>query len=559
MVRTIRRLLGAAALIAAVCAVGALASGLMISVVTDGTSMVPSHHAGDLVIAVKAGSYSVGDVVAYRDASSGKAVLHRIVGGDERGYDLRGDHNTSIDPTHPTADDLLGREALHVPRVGVAFRTPVGLAGVLAVVALVGGVLLGVRRRPKQAPPGAVAPRVRRRPRRLVVARVAIVVVDLAVVAGVVASFVIRPHTVPVTPVARQTGSLAYATQVPVSDVYPDGELHTGDPVFLQLVDRLDLVFDYRTRLPVGATASGHLWAVLVDGSGWSRQIDLTSMTPVLDGRLELHGSLDLGGIRALVGRVTAATGLPSGPLQLEVIAEVDVVNDATSVPFRVSLPLQLNELALHVDSAVTLADGNDDGISDVTSTATIDGSELDPAPRQEGGVPGWVRQALLGPLLVVAAASVVSWPTNRDAADADDPAAAPDADADTDTATPEDDTAPASAPVVAVSRLVLPVDAVLVEVSTAAALDVVALANTVPVFESTDGTRTVITGLAIHRWRPPAATPTEQLPVTGRRLFGASRPVTPVAAVAPPLDELIQYLADPEVHDSALRLGNGG
>lgn len=560
--RSIRRIVGAIVLVVTAAIVGGLASGLVVSVVTDGTSMLPSHRAGDFVVVARTGDYDVGQVVAYRDEPSGKIVLHRIVGGDADAFDMRGDNNTSIDPTHPAADDLLGREVLHVPRVGVVFRTPVGIGLVLGVLVLSGGALVGGRRRSAAtaAPPVTRAARPSRPGRRrLIVVRIVLVVLDLAVVAGVVATFVIRPHTVVPPPVPTHTGSLSYATAVPVNEVYPTGEVDTGDPVFLQLVDRLDIVFRYRTEATAGTTASARVRAELTDGSGWSRTFDVAALTPVLGDSLEVTGSLDLAGMRSLVERVTAATGMPAGPLGILVVADVEVNVDGRPSTFSTELPLQLNQLVLRTSAEVQLADADGDGIEEVSATAPVDATAPPVEPYETGGLPALARKAMFALLIVMFAVTAVGWPHTPPPHAGDESVDDPEpvvADGGEPVAThavvprPSPDVPPVRASTVAVTRLVLPSDHVLVEVADEEALHRLAIANGVPVFESDDGAATVITGLAVHRWRAPAATPTLELPTVGRRLFTGDPSAGPIGGQK--LDAVVRYLADPVVNHRA-------
>src|ERR1700712_109865 len=99
-------------------------------VVTDGVSMNPVYHQGDLVFVVKADSYHVGQIAAYHGSSPGLKVLHRIISGDDAiGFTFKGDNNESIDPLKPTADKLIGHAALLVPKGGIWLRPLFGPTG----------------------------------------------------------------------------------------------------------------------------------------------------------------------------------------------------------------------------------------------------------------------------------------------------------------------------------------------------------------------------------------------------------------------------------------------
>ncbi|WP_324275320.1 hypothetical protein [Blastococcus brunescens] len=89
-----------------------------------------------------AGSYSVGDVVAYRSESLDTIVMHRIVDGDADGFVTQGDNNDWLDEDHPTEEQILGRLFFSIPQGGAvlgALRSPgVLLALIVAAASVVG-------------------------------------------------------------------------------------------------------------------------------------------------------------------------------------------------------------------------------------------------------------------------------------------------------------------------------------------------------------------------------------------------------------------------------------
>ena len=86
-------------------------------VVVAGNSMEPALSTDDIVWTRKASTYSVGDVVAFaipNGPAKGRLVIHRIVGGDENGWELKGDNRAGVDRWNPTSSDITGREVTHV-------------------------------------------------------------------------------------------------------------------------------------------------------------------------------------------------------------------------------------------------------------------------------------------------------------------------------------------------------------------------------------------------------------------------------------------------------------
>ena len=108
----------------------------------NGVSMEPTLHTGDLAIVIPQATYAVGDIISFRPAVGAQgAIIHRIVGGDAAsGFVLRGDNRETDDLDRPTADKLVGRAAVTIPKIGWVIdtmRNPLILA-LIAAVLLVG-------------------------------------------------------------------------------------------------------------------------------------------------------------------------------------------------------------------------------------------------------------------------------------------------------------------------------------------------------------------------------------------------------------------------------------
>lgn len=51
------------------------------------------------------------------------------------------------------------------------------------------------------------------------------------------------------------TGSWSYRATAPAGIAYPDGQIDTGDPLYLDLVERVELIFELALTLGVSAAA----------------------------------------------------------------------------------------------------------------------------------------------------------------------------------------------------------------------------------------------------------------------------------------------------------------
>ncbi|HUG29701.1 MAG TPA: signal peptidase I [Candidatus Limnocylindria bacterium] len=110
--------------------------------VVSGASMEPALRSGDLVVAVRADAYAVGDIVAFH--TDGGLVVHRIVGSDDSGFVVQGDSRASPDIWRPEATEILGAVRFQVPfggRLIEILRTPfsLGLAAAAATFLLIAG------------------------------------------------------------------------------------------------------------------------------------------------------------------------------------------------------------------------------------------------------------------------------------------------------------------------------------------------------------------------------------------------------------------------------------
>ena len=89
--------------------------------ITDGISMKPLLHAGDLALIRPQSSYHVGEVVLYQNQILHRPVLHRIFLIQNGNYFFKGDHNGFVDPGYATRSELDGKLWFFVPDVGAPF------------------------------------------------------------------------------------------------------------------------------------------------------------------------------------------------------------------------------------------------------------------------------------------------------------------------------------------------------------------------------------------------------------------------------------------------------
>ena len=329
-----------------------------------GTSMEPMLHRGDLAVIREESTYRAGDVVHYEAPELGSNVLHRIVRVQDGRFVLKGDNNDFLDSEQPTEAQIVGKLWLSAPQVGRVtdwLHTPSHaalLVGLATLLALGGGAGIGAARRRRSR--GETA-RPERAPRSAsvgsgdplpVLGALGVASVFFAVLA--ILSFT-RPVTVtqPVAEAYVHQGRFEYSASVPRNQVYPDGRVTTGEPIFLRLVPRLRVTFGYRleARQPVQANGHVRLDARLSDGRGWERLVQLAPERSFRGEHVSVRGTIDLRAIQALVEDVRGLTGSSQATYTLTVLPRVTVTGKAGRDPieatFAPSLPFDLGDLRL--------------------------------------------------------------------------------------------------------------------------------------------------------------------------------------------------------------------
>ena len=93
-------------------------------------SMTGAIEAGDAIIIKKSDSYAVGDVITYFPADENFSVTHRIVRMEGDKFYTKGDANQSEDPDPVLIDQIAGKVAVKLDKVGYFIewlKSPIGI------------------------------------------------------------------------------------------------------------------------------------------------------------------------------------------------------------------------------------------------------------------------------------------------------------------------------------------------------------------------------------------------------------------------------------------------
>ncbi|HET9222513.1 MAG TPA: signal peptidase I [Roseiflexaceae bacterium] len=327
-------------------------------VIVNGISMEPGFHRGDLAILRQAPEYQIGDVVTYRHPQIGP-IIHRIIALDGDRYVLKGDNNAWVDSYHPSRAECIGKLWLHLPAAGgfiEQLRIPRNMAMLAAVLGcMVMATITSGAGRPQLRPAGkkslftirlVVGGRSARRaskhharptPAQPHAGGAALVGSDIllfGLAALACASLLLaiyaflRPTTRSLADdiAYEQTGTFSYSATAPLG-VYDSDSVQTGEPVFRQLTDAVDVQFVYRlaAEQQFDVHGSSRLAAEVSDTSGWKRVIELQPSTEFSGASFTARGSIDLARVQALIDNFERQTGIQRQQYALALVASTAV------------------------------------------------------------------------------------------------------------------------------------------------------------------------------------------------------------------------------------------
>jgi signal peptidase len=333
-------------------------------VVTSGISMEPEIHQGDLIILRKTDDYSIGDAVAYRDPDIGQ-VFHRIVARDRHTYVMQGDNNSWTDNYQPSEGEIVGERWIHLPGVGKwleRVRQPFSMA---LLATLSGVLLLAPRRvakrlrRPHRPPThgrderphrGGSSAGILSQDGRMIVSAVGVLALASLLLALIAYT---RPtqHTTTNAVGYEQRLSFSYTAE-PRGDVYEGGVVSSGQPVYLALVDQLDLSFDFAltSDLPVATSGRYKLDAVVAFDEGLTRTIPLVADTAFDGSEVTFSTPLTLIDVQQVIDQIAQQIGA-NGKHTVSIVPTVNLVgmvgDRAIDESFAPGLVFELDAVAL--------------------------------------------------------------------------------------------------------------------------------------------------------------------------------------------------------------------
>ncbi len=302
-------------------------------VMVAGASMNPVLQEDDLVITRETPRYRVGDIVTYEHPKIGP-VIHRItrIEGNEH-FVLQGDNNDWVDDYKPVKEELIGRLWMKIP--GAAkylqdLRSSTGLTLVSLVIALLFLLTIQTKKTTKdhQNRLDRLLDKVPFNPFAYAEGLFFLlgVIGFGALLLGMVAFS--RPTTETITDdtIYEHTGEFSYGA-IASGDVYQNGLVTTGDPIFLELLQEFDVAFQYELtgENPDGLKGSTALFVEVSDIGGWRRSYELAPSTQFTGSSTSVDGNVDLDEIGDIIQQLESQTGLTRSFYRVSVIPVINI------------------------------------------------------------------------------------------------------------------------------------------------------------------------------------------------------------------------------------------
>jgi len=303
-------------------------------VIVAGASMEPTLFRGDLVLVRERNHYDVGEVVTYLDPRVGP-IIHRIVKEQDGHYVLKGDNNDWLDPHKPQNSEIIGSYWLHFPNLGKI----IGQANEPALMAIAAFLLVLMIMKTgskKTKKPKTGFNRFLRRWSSWLASLGTESIEGLFFLLGAVALagliLALAAFSKPATREAfvdtpyEYRGSFRYSGEAPAG-IYDNGSFRTGDPIFFNLSDSIDVSFNFELASDAleEANGSAQLLIQLSNDYGWRRTFELIPETEFSGNAVEIRSTIDLQPIRSIIDELHERTEVKLATYDLLVLPIIHV------------------------------------------------------------------------------------------------------------------------------------------------------------------------------------------------------------------------------------------
>lgn len=312
-------------------------------IILIGNSMEPRFHINDLVLVRTSREYRVNDIVAYKQPDVG-IVFHRIRQSQNGYFVMKGDHNSWEDSYHPTAQEVVGKLWMRIPKVGLiltVFRTPIGFTFLVIIITFLllffifSDWIIGRKQRNKTNSCESGFFKINHKDKNVMDMDNKFSDFLYIIFAIFFAAFflAIASFSSPIESSKSDDyeffnyGTFSYSSEVP-DDIYDNETLNSGDPIYRQINDRFIVSFTYelKSEMPITAIEGTYqMVGIISEASGWEKTIQLTAPALINIKKFTSSAEVNLNIVQSVIDNFEEQTGITSNRYTLTIQPQVNL------------------------------------------------------------------------------------------------------------------------------------------------------------------------------------------------------------------------------------------
>ena len=294
--------------------------------------MEPKFHFGDLALIRKANSYAVGDIVTYTQPDIG-TIFHRIIAIENGRFTLKGDNNTWEDSYHPQLSEILGKYWFFIPSVGKFFqklRKPANFSILVVFFAFVFMFMLQSDSKSRKISDDRKKKKMSEKSSTTINPSDWLYILSIFGFIAIIIAFISFSKPIETIVADNYTythlGYFNYSSEVP-EDIYENNQLETGDPIFRQINDSINIVFSYEldSDKKTDVTGTYKMLAIIKDTTGWEKSIELIPPSLIQGSSFTSSTVLDLNDIDNVIDNFENQTGITNKRYTLILQPQVEI------------------------------------------------------------------------------------------------------------------------------------------------------------------------------------------------------------------------------------------
>lgn len=313
-------------------------------VMVAGASMEPILQKGDLVIIRDSNTYQAEDIVTYQHPIVGP-VIHRVINREGDKYILKGDNNDWIDSYKPDISELIGKSWIHLP--GAAnlldkIRQPLPLSILSLILAF---SIVSIFRKPSSpddnlSEKNAWAYEIFETINFQNISEGLLLVLGIICFGALLLAFsafskptiLKNPAIIPF----EHQGQFRYYASAPPG-IYENDILRTGDPIFHNVVDKFEVLFDYQLEAPNSQSLEGKysLDLVISEANGWTRSISLYPETAFTGSEVSLRETIHLDEVFDIIERMEKITDIQRSVYSISINPKIEIIGRVSDHHFQ--------------------------------------------------------------------------------------------------------------------------------------------------------------------------------------------------------------------------------